>query len=209
MASIEELRRQQSEQEAAFREQRKLEKDMRKAQKGIRKAKSRELRSRARQAAKDADPDAKLVLVWNGRPIAVREVERPARIVRSDSMVMCNVTPDGRVVRNVLPGASRNARPAIRVPEGMAESGRVVFNACPQCNGCCNGCGGCGKTKRRSPAKTASKKAPTRKTASKGTAKKATSSNRKPAAKKAPSKKAAPRAQSGNVKAKASGKGSR
>ncbi len=119
------LRKQQAEELAALKAQQKDERDMRKMQRTIRKSRAKKMRSKARQAAKETYPDSNLVLVWNGRPIAVREVERPAQIVRSP-----NILP--RAVRNdnILPRASYNiiASQNARCACGSSE---------------CRGCGGC------------------------------------------------------------------
>lgn len=66
-----------------MREQMRNEKERRKAQRRILRADRRSKRSEARIAAKEAYPDSRIVLVYNGRPIAVREVEKPVQVVRT------------------------------------------------------------------------------------------------------------------------------
>lgn len=110
-SDLEELRRRRSEQEDALRQQKMYEKERKKAQKGIIKASRKSMRSKARAAAKEAYPGSKLVLVYNGKPIAVREVERPAQVVRS-ALSQARRLPDGPY-RSV---GSMNAEPVTGIP---------------------------------------------------------------------------------------------
>ena len=118
-SDLEELRRRRSEQEDALRQQKMYEKERKKAQKGIIKASRKSMRSKARAAAKEAYPDSKLVLVYNGKPIAVREVERPAQVVRS-APSQARRLPDGpyRSVGSMNPepvtGIPMAGRPVVR-----------------------------------------------------------------------------------------------
>lgn len=110
-SDLEELRRRRSEQEDALRQQKMYEKERKKAQKGIIKASKKSMRSKARAAAKETYPDSKLVLVYNGKPIAVREVERPAQVVRSAPPQVRRL-PDGPY-RSV---GGMNAEPVMGIP---------------------------------------------------------------------------------------------
>lgn len=159
MASLEELQRMRSQKEAAFREQRRSEKDQRKAQRGIRRAETRSYRSKARQAAKEAYPDSRLVLVFNGRPISVREVERPAEVVRSQNIMARRVDPYRESSMNILP--------AYNMPSYNVVPGIPVEHAGPCTRGCA-GCDGTGCGRKTTQKKAA--KGPTGKTAAKKTA---------------------------------------
>lgn len=104
------LKKQQSAELAALKAQQKEEREMKKARRSIKRSRVKQMRSKARQAAKTAYPESGLILVWNGRPIAVREMERPAKIVRSP-----NVMPRSRqyvvqpvISQNYMPKASYN-----------------------------------------------------------------------------------------------------
>lgn len=104
------LKAQQKEELAALKAQQKEEREMKKARRSIKRSRAKQMRSKARQAAKAAYPESGLILVWNGRPIAVREMERPAKIVRSP-----NVMPrSGQYIvqpvisHNYMPRASYN-----------------------------------------------------------------------------------------------------
>ena len=182
MASdIEELRRRQSEKETELREQKRYEKERKKAQKGIIKANRKSMRSKARTAAKEAYPDSKLVLVYNGKPIAVREVERPAQVVRSPSTQVRRL-PDGPYRSS----GSMNAEPITGIP--MAGRPIVSNPGCygAMCEADVKSVKGTPVRKKapskRKPAASANKKAstkttkkvPAKKTASKTTSKRST-----------------------------------
>ena len=180
-SDLEELRRRRSEQEDALRQQKMYEKERKKAQKGIIKASRKSMRSKARAAAKEAYPDSKLVLVYNGKPIAVREVERPAQGARS-APSQARRLPDGpyRSVR------SMNAEPVTGIP--MA--GRPVVRNVGCYGGMCEADVGSVRgtpVRRKAPAKKkpaasankrvstqTTKKAPAKKSSSKTTARKST-----------------------------------
>ena len=184
MASeLEELRRRQAAQEAALREQRRNEKDERKARKGITKAQRKEGRSKARQAAKSAYPESKLILVYNGRPIAVREVERPAAVVRAT----------GVPVRMISDAPIHSERIQGMPSMGIPMDGRIVVTD-PRChNGVCEANTG---SKRSTAKKTTTKKnvskAPAKKTSPKKTTTKKNTTKKAPA-KKTTVKKPAPK----------------
>ncbi len=186
-SDLEELRRRRSEQEDALRQQKMYEKERKKAQKGIIKASRKSMRSKARAAAKEAYPDSKLVLVYNGKPIAVREVERPAQVVRS-APSQARRLPDGPY-RSV---GSMNAEPVTGIP--MA--GRQIVSD-PRCYG-----GMCEADVRSVKGTSVRKKAPTKK-------KPAASANKKASAKtsrKAPAKKSSSKTTSKRSTAKAASK---
>ena len=180
-SDLEELRRRRSEQEDALRQQKMYEKERKKAQKGIIKASRKSMRSKARAAAKEAYPDSKLVLVYNGKPIAVREVERPAQVVRS-APSQARRLPDGPY-RSV---GSMNAEPVTGIP--MA--GRPVVRNVGCYGGMCEADVGSVRgtpVRKKAPAKKkkvlkledeyyakTTKKAPAKKSSSKTTSKRST-----------------------------------
>lgn len=185
VSDIEDLRRRQAQQEAAMREQRRNEKDRRKAQKGIVRADRKSMRSKARTAAKEAYPDSRIVLVYNGRPIAVREVERPAQVVRAEPRPVTRL-PDGPYPGNGYPMA---------VPEatytGIPMGGRLIVRD-PDCFGgrCEANVKPATGTPVRKPSRNTSKKTLVEKT-TKGTSSKTTAKKASP--KKSTSGKTAPR----------------
>ena len=133
MASdLDHLRKQQAEELAALKAAQKEEREMRKAQKSIKKSRAKQARTRARKAAKEAYPESNLILVWNGRPIAVREVERPAQIVRADNILPRKGQYIAQPVRseNILPRANYNIL--------ASQNAR-----CSCGSGVCRGCGEC------------------------------------------------------------------
>lgn len=139
MASdLDHLRKQQAEELAALKAAQKEEREMRKAQKSIKKSRAKQARTRARKAAKEAYPESNLILVWNGRPIAVREVERPAQIVRADNILPRNVQP----VRsdNILPKANYNILASQNARCSCGSCGTGGCRHGDVCNSVCRDC---------------------------------------------------------------------
>lgn len=128
---LDHLRKQQAEELAALKAAQKEEREMRKAQKSIKKSRTKQARTRARKAAKEAYPESNLILVWNGRPIAVREVERPAQIVRAQ-----NILPRGQY-------AARPVRSENILPRGSYNLLASQNTRCACGSNVCRGCGEC------------------------------------------------------------------